>query len=340
MRVSSECKSLEVHSDAYHAAKFGPFDRDVFPTELEAVLTDLRLVRGLVTHDGLPVAGARIELLAKGLDAAEGIPSGLFYGYDGFRALTNSAGAFATGSDFPHMPYYARACADGLAVGIAGPVRVGDPPLVVELSNGGTIEGTLRLQSAGNGSGKHILLYRDDYEPESKSECGRSITTADAEGRFRFEHVAAGDWLVKLAPTSKRPEDREQEPVEFVPFVVSVRDNETTHLDMNLAGPVAHLEGDLRLNGRPWSRAYVCLRVIGDRAFIIDTVPGSNDGKWSVRARTPGKYRLVVRGDHQHSGEPREVSEIVELSREGSRWKRAVTWRHGDPEPPRLQTRN
>src|SRR5690349_14771264 len=53
VRVSSECDSLEVRSDAFHAAKFS-FARDAIPTELEAVLTDLGVVRGVVTHDGLP----------------------------------------------------------------------------------------------------------------------------------------------------------------------------------------------------------------------------------------------------------------------------------------------
>lgn len=339
VRVSSDCESLEVRADAFHGAELGPFQRDVFPTELQAVLTDLGVVRGVVKHGGVPVAGARVELLASGLDAAEGIPSGLYYGYDGFRAITDGSGAFAIGSDYPHMPYYARACADGLAVGVTGPVRVGDTAIVVELSDGGTIEGTLRMPTgAGTGSAR-LKLYRDDCEPDSESECGQTVAAADAGGRFRFEHVAAGEWLVKLVPQVKGRDVREQAPVECVPFVITVRDHETTRLDLDLSRPVAHLDGDLRLNGKSWSKAYVCLRAIGDRAFTIDTVPGGNNGKWSVRARTPGKYRVTIFGDHEHSLEPREVSEIVELTLSGPRWVREVNWHNGDPEPPVLKER-
>lgn len=337
--VPSDCESLEVDADAYHAARFGPFERGVFPTELDVVLTDLGLIRGVVTHKGSPVVGARVELLAQGLDAAEGVRSGLHYGYHGYRAITDGSGVFAIGSDFPHMAYYARACSDGLAVVVAGPVSAGDPPIVVELSEGGTIEGTLRLQSGADTEGARIMLYRDDFEPEAKSECGHSVATAGADGRFRFEHVARGDWLVKLVPDVERRDAREQVSVEFVPFVVTASDHEMTRLDMDLTQPVAHLDGDLSLNGKSWTKAYVCLRTVGDRALAIDKVPGGNEGRWSVRARMPGKYRLVVQGEHHHSAEPREVSEIVELSFTGLRWVREVNWRKGEPEPAVLKER-
>jgi hypothetical protein len=329
--LQDEHVTIEVRASGHGLGRLGPVAKDLLPPVVDIELPDVPFVEGVVQHRGAPVAGANVELLLPTEDVVDRVPSGLFESHWYLRAVSDASGRFRIGSDGEHTAYTVSACSEDFSTGQTGPVRLGDPPVVVELTEGGAIDGALKLPPGSSAKGFEIELYLEAARyGTDESTCTGSTLKVDDHGRFRFEHVAAGDWL--LRPVSRGQAQNPAHPtIEPVPFVLRVEEGRRMALEIDAAQAVIRLEARLTLNGRPWQDAHAQLYVIGDRSLLIDTAYADKSGGWTLRARAPGTYRLVVHGDHEHEVEPRYVTAEIELDERGSMWERAFTWRPSDP---------
>jgi hypothetical protein len=316
---------LRIRARGLHETETDAIGPSSFPERLNITVPDLGVVSGFVQFAGRPVAEASVMLVEKEPDACSGIPSGVVSGCKGLLARTDETGSFRIGSDFPGMPYFVRASKEGFAPGMAGPASTGDPPVVVELRDGGTIEGKLRLADGRSPSGVEVELYRTDSAEWNLDAYGHFTATAASDGAFRFEHIEAGPWLVRLRAMKPSPFGP-QPPPDQVPFVVEVTDSRVSVLDMDLSIGMARLEAHATLAGKPWIKSWARILLPGEKALLLDQSLPDSEGRFTLRARAPGSYRLVLWGDHEHSGEPSEVSEVVALTRDGEPWNRDTPW--------------
>jgi hypothetical protein len=317
---------LRIRAPGLHETETEVIGPSSFPENLDITVPDLEVVSGFVQHAGRPVAGASVMLVEKEPDACSGIASGLVSGCKGLlMTTTDEMGSFRIGSDFPGMPYFVRASMEGFAPGMAGPASTGDPPVVVDLCDGGTIEGRLRLADGHSPSGVEVELYRTDPAEWNLDAYGHFTATTASDGAFRFEHIEAGPWLVRLRVTKPSPFGP-QPPSDQVPFVVEVTDTHVSVLDMDMSVGMARLEAHATLAGKPWAKSWARILLIGEKALLLDQSLPDSEGRFTLRARAPGSYRLVLWGDHEHSGEPSEVSEVVALTRDGVPWNRDTPW--------------
>jgi hypothetical protein len=195
------------------------------------------------------------------------------------------------------------------------------------LREGGTIEGTLRLSGGRNPTGAEVELYRVDPYDWEVDPYGHFLVTCDAQGRFAFEHVEEGPWLVRLLRPKPEKNGRPSRSPEFVAFVVEVVEGTNSRLNMDLTQEPLRLEGRPRINGKPWTKAYFVLHLAGSLGLTLDAVDSDEDGAWTLRVRVPGKYRLVAWGNHQHDASvPRRVSDMIEVPSTGTLWNNDIAW--------------
>jgi hypothetical protein len=311
---------IEVRAKGFQPAQLGPFEANALPVRLHVIVPDLGVVEGKVTSEGQTVAGASVMLVMRSADVTPGVPSGLFQGIPDLGASTDQSGFFRIGSEYPQAEYFIRTRKEGFSPKTAGPVHVGDPPMEVQLGQGGSIEVHLHLPDARDPDGVEVELYRTD--PDQLDVYGHFIVRADSDGRFGFEHVEPGTWLVRLKPPLGGGGKRTQIHLDYLPFVVGVADRATVRLDMDLSQPPARLEGRMIVDGKPWNAVFVRLHAIGEEALVIDGAPADNQGRWTLRTRAPGRYRIVAWGTHEHALDQNRLTDVVELSRDGVRWER------------------
>ena len=100
-------------------------------------------------------------------------------------------------------PFLVRASHPAWAIGETGPFAAADAEeLAVEvvLTAGGTLEGVLRSTSGARVDGRFVVAHHGDGEPR----CART----DGEGRYRFEKLAPGAWLVFVSAEELDPNSR------------------------------------------------------------------------------------------------------------------------------------
>lgn len=311
---------IEVRAECVGAVRLGPFDPKALPTRIDVVVPGGGVIKGHVTFHGQSVARARVMLLQTTF-LGGGVPSGLFAGVSKLTTTTDEFGDFCIGSKGFAVQYYVRARKDGCAGGIGGPVRSGDPPLEVQLHEGGSIDGRLRLPTERELNGIEVELYRTEDSPWSPDAYGHFVARAEATGVFRFAHVDPGPWLVRLKSSEHDVVARQQVDPGLIPFVVEVVESETADLDMDLSRPLVQLEGRMTINGEPWLRTGVSLHTAGDMALRLERVKADEVGRWIVRAREPGRYRIVAEGACEHDVQPRAFVGFVDLSHESVLWE-------------------
>jgi len=273
------------------------------------------------------VAGATVWLCLEPNDLIEGVSSGLVSSSEDLKAITDESGSFRIGSEYEGRDLWVRASKAGAASGRAGPVRVGGPPIEVQLTDGGTIEGALHLPEHRDAAGAQVELYRIDPSEWEVDTYGHFTVTCDPQDRFQFEHVEEGPWLVRLLVPKPIEHDRLPLPPEHVPFVVEVTAGASSHLDMDLTQEPLRLEGRPKINGKPWTKAYFVLHLAGNLGLTLDETESDRDGSWTLRVRSPGMYHLVAWGNHQHdTSVPRRVYDVIEASPTGARWDKDIAW--------------
>lgn len=322
--VPLEDFTIDMHATGFGRVKLGPFAHDAAPARLEIVLPDA-VFDGYVTFEGQPVEGARITLLYVPRELAPGVAFGLFDGFENLHVATDAMGAFRIGSEYSDNACYVRATKTGYVNATVGPVRTGGPPLELRLHAGGSIEGRLRLPGARDPSGVEIELYRTVDLDGDADAYGNVVVRADTGGRFRFERVDPGPWLVRLALPELTDSLREGIPPEHVPFLVDAIDGVSVRLDMDVSQPIAELAGRMTIGGEPQSSTVVFLHSTGDSALPLDKARADMTGSWTVRARAPGRYRIVAWGGCERGIQPVPYSEIVDLPSHGTLGERDYT---------------
>jgi hypothetical protein len=250
MVVPAESFSLRVEAEGFDLARLGPYDPDAPPPRVELELVRLPGVRGRVLADGEPLAGAQVGL--------HGDPGGVMT-VNGFESRYNRhADSLATTDSEGRFEltlreagtFWVRAEAAGRAPADLGPLELdpaaGAADLELALGRGGVIEGRVLVPLDEQAVGTIVGASRGD---------GHAVTLrADSQGRFRFEGLTPGPWLVA-------PADQEIQPG-YTSTSVSggdraeprsncqVYEGQTTRFDLDLTrGPAVVLEGTLLLSG-------------------------------------------------------------------------------------------
>jgi hypothetical protein len=316
---------ISVESDRHETEERGPFEPAAFPERIDFVLAELEVVSGRVVSRGEPVEGASVVLIREMYNPLDEVvddySTGLFYGWNDEPPRTDATGVFRIPSRFAHMGCHVLASADGLADGLAGPARVGDAPLVVEMGAGGGVAGVLRSDAEAV-AGLEVLLYRvmprgEPFRPQPPAgQVHRSVVAVD--GSFAFEHVRPGDWLLRVRDES-----------ESAPFPCRVEEGLTAALELDLDEPPAcHLAFRLTVDGDVY-RASVELRTESLPSLVVDTGSVRDDGWIDLVAREPGRYRVIWRGGPGHH-QSKKVSGVVDLTPGENVWEHDLSperWR-------------
>lgn len=279
--------AIHISSEKYRDLELGPFEPESAPSSLRATLQAIAFLSGRVLHDGAPIANSTVSV-------GQALSANLRYSIAGFTSSqcfdelpstqSDEHGAFALRIERAG-DYWLRAERAGFAVALIGPITidpsVGKSDVELALSTGGAIEGRLLTPAGENPIGAIIGASCGDGLPRTER--------VDANGGFRFEHLASGRWFVKRVPAvidrdrGARSFSTTDKPVE-IPWNCIVVDGETTRLDL-----------DQRVDARP--------RVLGRLTFdgkpavgwsVRPSLDESNGGE-STGGQTNGEGRFEVR---------------------------------------------
>ncbi|MEM7308996.1 MAG: sigma-70 family RNA polymerase sigma factor [Planctomycetota bacterium] len=287
---------VEVLADGFEARELGPFDGLAAPRELAVELAPLPGVHGRVLANGRPVAGARIALHAAAIQRTthNGFPVRV-QPRPGATGATDEGGAFAlTLRDACDL--YVRAEADGLAPAEIGPLAY-DPAaglagLELELTAGGVLEGRVLVPSGEQAAGRVVAVSRGDGY-------ARTVRT-DADGAYRFEHLAPGPWFARLTDEELSPysSSTESDGSPFDEAAIasncSIEEGATTRFDLDLGRGEVVVAVRLLLGGEP-ADGWTAHLIPSGRTMRAVTGPDERtDANGEVRlvAPSPGSYRL------------------------------------------------
>jgi RNA polymerase sigma-70 factor (ECF subfamily) len=200
----------------------------------EVVLEHARLVRGRVTADGKPLAGARLQLhgeRAEGHIEINGFPC-RFDPTSRANTTSNADGEFELGCDV-EGPIWLRATAAGWAGALLGPLEpshASSEPLEIELTQGGAIEGRVLLPEGRNATGTIVGVTCGDGAARTMR--------AGTDGLFHFDGLTPGRWRVISTSREIRPDSvvtasfDTPGPHDWPCVVVA---GETAHFDLDLS---------------------------------------------------------------------------------------------------------
>lgn len=303
------------------------------------------VVSGRVTADGLPIAGAHVDLVLPDHDLVddlvEPLPGGWHYcGND--CTTTDEAGSFRIPNEWPRYLYQVRAWAEGHAAAYSGEVQGATSGVELALTGGGALAGRVRLASAQDLAGLTLRAHRADVLDRMHCLVGRQFTASvSIDGTYRFEHLEPGAWLV----VPELPPGRLQElgwSVEdgktclATPDVFELVEGRTTTSDVGLEAPggTCRLRGTLAV-GDQIREGYAYLLLTGAQRLRIASAGVDAEGRFELAARAPGRYRLVVHagpGHHQY----RLVTDLVTLAQGETIWERSLTLTEWKEEGVRL----
>ncbi len=289
---------LTVRADGFDLVELGPISGTSTPAILTAQLIKLPGLRGQVTADGQPVAGARLianKLALQGV-VSDDFPS-LVQPFEDERGVADEEGRFEL-TVREAGRWVLRAEAAGYAPSEFGPFdyhpRVGLDGIELDLTPGGALEG-LVLEGGRPAAGRIVAVSRGDGHPTS--------TRSGADGRYRFDHLMPGRWQVELrteeilpgsgvATTGGEPHTPESLPANCI-----VREGETAVMDLG-AGPSPTLKGRLTFDGEgpgAWSASLQ----LADSLILSDdnTARIGPDGAFSIQVSKPGLYQASFASD-------------------------------------------
>jgi len=223
--------------------------------------------------------------------------------------------------------FYLRVWAEGLAPSELGPFEI-DPAhgldgLEIDLGEGGAIEGQVLVAPGESPAGKIVAISRGD---------AHAVTQRVGKlGRYRFEHLIPGKWLVVRRDAEITPEestassDMRTFREEMIRGNCTVAPGATTHFDLDLVGGAAAvvLEGLLVLDDAPCTGWEAQLLPAGRMTSSSDSPPvttDSSDGSFRLEAPRAGRYRLSL-APLDDSG--RLFSSVVELFPGSATWSRS-----------------
>lgn len=294
---------LTVAAHGYERAVYGPYTQASAPAELLVQLEPRPLLRGRALAAGEPVAGARISLHRTVADGRRIVSGGLelrMSAAPSGEATTDAAGRYEL-TLRSGGAYFLCARADGWAAAELGPLEL-DPSidevgLDFELVRGGAIEGHVLAPLGVDVAGWTIVASCGDPYPERR--------TTGPDGRYRFEGLRPGPWLVARGgrdPSTYTESTRN--PIAWSGNC-EVADERTTRFDLDLrADAPAVLAGRWAFGDEAPTEWVAQLQHadgvrLGKRA---DRAPIAADGTFELVAEKPGRYQLFLQGGELDDG--------------------------------------
>jgi len=297
IRVPAQAFHVKVEADGFDAGLAGPFSADAVPETIRVQLDALPGMRGNVTLDGLPVAGAKVGAhLAVAVDQSfvhNGFPTrwqpsaeeSTVTAEDGTFALTvRTAGR-----------YVIRVESEGVAPFEIGPFTydpaAGRGALDAKLSTGGTIEGVVDVDAGRGPAGTIVGISRAVGHPVSQR--------VGPDGLYRFDHLTPGEWEVRrldediVAGNSSSTTTRG----EFRPnWSCTVRDGAVTTHDLVASYEKrVTLKARVRVNGEGAAGWLVSLLEGTDEArSSAASVELGYEGDGELAATRAGSFRVLV----------------------------------------------
>jgi len=290
--------TVEVSARGRTAVMLGPIDPATATETLVATLEHLPGLRGRVMDGETPVAGAKLSLLelvsSENRMECAGFPSRL-QGTLVDREVTDAEGRFLV--NVRKAGTFALLCeAKGYAIGELSPLefdpRVGLDGLELQVSLGGVIEGRVLTPEGRDAAGVVVGISRFDCRPLTQR--------VGADGRFRFENLTSGGWIVRRSAQEVVPNSSSStfgpasSPVSFEPDC-TVASGLVTEFDLDLRNALdVTFVGHVTQNGVPATGWTVALTPEDVAAYPGDPPSGVVDARGNVRVTLPrpASYRL------------------------------------------------
>lgn len=260
------------------------------------VLDDGRALRGhvLAAKDDAPIAGATVSvsqpqgfMVRMGTDTSAGLA---ITGLDGrFEIAGLEPRAYAVDANQPdYSPNSGR-------VEISPDADSDD--FVIKLSKGGTITGQVRDAQKQPIPNASVLLTKVPMGG------GPQTATSGPDGRYEFEKIAPGDYMVIRAPAAGGP---------LMLFggmkQVTVREGETTVYDLDEAAKI-NVTGRVVKGGQPVANAMLFFSAADPSARDLRQSHTDADGRYQIGLDTPGAYAVAVNtGGAMFRGGPASIT--------------------------------
>jgi len=334
MRMPRQEFRLGFLAPGFRPSQLGTFEPDALPQPLALKLVPLASVRGVVTADGRPVEGARVELLRAVDDDA-------IADVHGFRARSGRTDRFATTASDGSFAIpiegerrvFVRAAKSGRAAGDAGPFEFDDrgvEGIEIRLGRGGAIEGRVLVPEDASPAGIVVGISRGDGFPDTRR--------VHEDGLFRFDRLTPGSYELREVEREIDPADsswssakRESTAGELrvdPEYPCEVHEGETTRFDLDLrpggSATSCRLDCTLSIAGRSTSGLLAILDD-GSSNGIGETIDGT--GRFTFRRSAPCRCRLRIhddRFDRARPGATLEIEAPVELVRGIRTWSLAL----------------
>ena len=289
---------VSANKPGFEVGRSQPIEPQGAPEELELVLEPEPVIAGRVTHNGKPVADARIEVLERidGFFPRQfGFTQRLFPNA-GTDNRTDANGLFEVPVDEEHTSVSLLVTAEGFATSelqlelVAGEGLEG---VEVEMLVGGIVTGRLIPPAGEDPSKLFVAASRGDNKPV--------WVRPDADGSYEICLMTPGPWRVEgrdeepsgeILSVANRPEDKEFN------WNVDVVDGESVvfDVDMRQLGDVA-IHGRLTIDGEPakgWIVTTSQPRGTSERRRPHSVETG-DDGRFVLQVRS-GSYDLELKG--------------------------------------------
>jgi hypothetical protein len=318
---------VQVDAEGYAIAEIGPLAQAIAPAEIRVALQALPGVRGRVVAAGAGVPNAWVKLFpARGPDreiTVHGFPSRVET-TPAVETRTSDDGSFSL--SLRDAGTFIVQAGDGSgreseAAPLSIDPRAGATGIELELLPLGAIDGRVLVGASASARDIVVGASRGEGRP-------RSVRT-DADGRFRFEKLTPGRWLLRQSSEDISPADRESRisydlPSDAeMPYTCEVRPGETAQVEIDLRAK-AELAFDIELPTWAVGKWSAWLEPRG-ASFGLQKRIGSVDlPELRLSVDQPGEYLLGVSASVASPSHALSIMDIVHLDAGKNVWKLAV----------------
>lgn len=183
------------------------------------------------------------------------------------------------------------------------------------------------LPNAHSPEGIEVEAYRKDMMlPDLGSDLGLVFRTkADSSGHWKIDSLAVGPWLLRLRipepmATAVGFDAQFVERCEKVPWIFDVPKSSTARADIDLrTETLCTLEAHVSVGD--YIKGGFAQLVLEPPLALVTATCGVASERFEFVARRPGRYRIVVHAGPD-IGEPKVITDIVELVPGKTLWKR------------------